>query len=715
MTPLQPGDPERIGSYRLLARLGAGGMGVVYLGWSSGGRAVAVKVVRAQFASDPEFRARFRREVAAARTVSGAFTAPVLDADASADSPWLVTAFLPGVSLREAVEGGGALPAAALPVLAAGLAEALADIHRARLVHRDLKPDNVMLTPDGPRAIDFGIARPEDGTTITEVGMIIGTPAFMSPEQIAGGVTGPASDVFSFGAVLSYAATGALPFGSGGTVATLYRVLDVETDLSGISSPRLREVVAACLRREAADRPSAEEVLDLLSPEQTADAHWLPEPLLRAIEARVAQAQTWTGDADTVTFDPGAAPPTERGVRFTAPPTGPRPPASPRPPAAGSPGVRGTVLSRRALLLGGGVLTAGAAAFAGQRFLGRARRRPDPAAGPRPSPVTPASAAPPPKGVVRWTTKVADYFPEALYTVGDVVLAKTQDDQLIALDAATGRRRWKHTVTGTGTVAGGVVFEDQSANPALARIDARTGARRWSYREDIFEATSGQVAVGGSVVVYGWERLRALDLATGRSRWAAGVNGERGLVTDGPMLVAAGETRLTGLDLRTGTVRWRHPIDYPLYVSAARGLVFTVDSRRVLHAITIRTGATAWLKPAFAGTCAPVPHGDVVYAAGGRGEVFAFRVATGEILWSRFLDQDSFLELADGTLYAAGTGNAVYALDASDGTLLWTYAAQVSAQPGVFLPGMTAGNGQLVVGLKSGDVRALAGSRRAGA
>ncbi len=209
MRPLEAGEPTVIGPYRLLGRLGSGGMGRVYLGRSGGGRTVAVKIVHPHFALDEEFRARFRREVEAARRVGGAWTAPVLDADPDAPVPWVATGYAAGPTLTEAVREGAPLPAHSVRVLGAGLAEALAHVHSLGLVHRDVKPSNVLLTLDGPRLIDFGIARATDGTaSLTATGASVGSPGYMAPEQILGKPVTGAADVFSLGAVLVYAATG---------------------------------------------------------------------------------------------------------------------------------------------------------------------------------------------------------------------------------------------------------------------------------------------------------------------------------------------------------------------------------------------------------------------------------------------------------------------------------------------------------------------------
>ena len=208
MHELQPGDPQLIGPYRLRGRLGAGGMGRVYLGLSPGGRPVAVKVIRGDLAQDPEFLARFRREITVARKVSGLFTAPVIDADLDGPVPWLATAYVPGPSLADAVSQHGPLPAGSVLALAKGLAEGLKAIHAAGVVHRDLKPANVLLAEDGPRVIDFGISRAVESSALTHTGLVVGSPGFMSPEQAEGRLVGPPSDIFSLGAVLAFAATG---------------------------------------------------------------------------------------------------------------------------------------------------------------------------------------------------------------------------------------------------------------------------------------------------------------------------------------------------------------------------------------------------------------------------------------------------------------------------------------------------------------------------
>ncbi|GAA3257535.1 serine/threonine-protein kinase [Streptomyces labedae] len=296
MRPLDTDEPTVVGPYRLLGRLGSGGMGRVYLGRSAGGRTVAVKIVHPHFALDEEFRARFRREVDAARRVGGAWTAPVLDADPDARVPWVATAYAAGPSLTAAVTELGPLPEHTVRTLGAGLAEALAAVHGLGLVHRDVKPSNVLLTLDGPLLIDFGIARAIGGTSrtksgestasLTSTGVSIGSPGYMSPEQILGkGVTG-AADVFSLGAVLAYAATGAPPFPGDSSAALLYRVVHEPPELDGLTGD-LREVTEACLDKDPSARPSPAGITGRLAPEGGAarlvSGGWLPGALVEQV------------------------------------------------------------------------------------------------------------------------------------------------------------------------------------------------------------------------------------------------------------------------------------------------------------------------------------------------------------------------------------------------------------------------------------------------
>ncbi|NUU20839.1 MAG: protein kinase, partial [Streptomycetaceae bacterium] len=289
MRNIGPEDPREVGGYRILRVLGAGGMGRVYVGRSRSGRIVAVKVVLPGLAEDPGFRGRFRREVDAARRVGVTWTAPVLDADPEAEQPWLVTGYVAGLSLSEAVALHGPLPGDAVRTLSAGLAEALGGIHEAGVVHRDLKPSNVMLSLDGPRVIDFGISRAADASVLTRTGMTVGSPGFMSPEQIEGSDIGPPTDVFSLGAVLTFAATGAGPFGEGDAQALLFRILTQEPRLHALPE-WLRPVIAACLAKNPADRPTPSDVLTAVAPaggtSELVAGGWLPPDLITAVSRR---------------------------------------------------------------------------------------------------------------------------------------------------------------------------------------------------------------------------------------------------------------------------------------------------------------------------------------------------------------------------------------------------------------------------------------------
>ncbi|MGW7485868.1 protein kinase domain-containing protein [Streptomyces sp. NPDC054786] len=296
MESLTADDPRVLGGYRLLGRLGAGGMGRVYLGRSAGGRTVAVKVVHAHFAADDQFRARFRREIESARRVGGAWTAPVLDADPDAAVPWIATGYAAGPSLAQAVADLGPLAEHSVRALGAGLAEALAAVHALGLVHRDVKPSNVLLTLDGPLLIDFGIARATEGTaSLTSTGVSVGSPGYMAPEQILGKGAAGAADVFSLGAVLAFAATGVSPFSGDSSATLLYKVVHEEPELASPLAGELRELVAGALAKNPADRPAPEALAARLAGEGSGGAAglvragWLPAPLVERVSRQAVE------------------------------------------------------------------------------------------------------------------------------------------------------------------------------------------------------------------------------------------------------------------------------------------------------------------------------------------------------------------------------------------------------------------------------------------
>ncbi|NDK24490.1 serine/threonine protein kinase [Streptomyces sp. TR1341] len=307
--PLDSGDPRAVAGYRLAARLGSGGMGTVYLSYTPGGHPIALKTIRPELSEDPEFRRRFRQEVRAAQRVQGLYTAPVIDHDTEGARPWLATAYVAGPSLASAVAEHGPLPLPSVLLLLAGMAEALSMIHGAGIVHRDLKPSNVLLAADGPRVIDFGIARAADATALTGTGVSIGTPAFMSPEQAAGRPVTPASDVFALGQVAVFAARGQGAYGEGPSHAVLYRIVHEEPDLAGM--PAELAFVARCLAKDPAERPTPAEVVAWCQEASPAplrqSGSWLPKALTAQITQRVSASAAL---AAAPTVAPAAPPPT---------------------------------------------------------------------------------------------------------------------------------------------------------------------------------------------------------------------------------------------------------------------------------------------------------------------------------------------------------------------------------------------------------------------
>ncbi|MGW1069634.1 serine/threonine-protein kinase [Streptomyces aureus] len=359
MEGLKPSDPQRVGRYRIAGLLGAGGMGRVYLGRSPSGRLVAVKVVRPELADDPGFRRRFAREVAAARKVTGFFTAALVDADPDGTPPWLATAYVPGMALDQAVAAHGPWPVASVRTLGAGLAEALEAIHEAGLIHRDLKPSNVLIAPDGPRVVDFGISVAAEATVLTRAGTAVGTPGFMSPEQLTGDPVTPATDVFALGAVLAYAATGTGPFGTGSAQSLNFRIAYEEPRLDALPAEGL-EIVARCLAKDPGQRPDVSTLIAELAdtgddmgytPTQIVPdtVAWLPEQVAVAVSATVTAAvvPAPAAEARAAVAKPRTVPAVPRGPKKAVASAGPRnatrpKPASPAPtppkPAAQAPG-----------------------------------------------------------------------------------------------------------------------------------------------------------------------------------------------------------------------------------------------------------------------------------------------------------------------------------------------------------------------------------------
>ncbi|MGW0897327.1 serine/threonine-protein kinase [Streptomyces goshikiensis] len=363
-------DPREVGGYRVVARLGSGGMGRVYLAHTPGGRPVALKVVRPELAGDPEFRLRFAREVASAQRIHGLYTAQVVDSGADAPTPWLATAYVPGPSLQQAVNTYGPLPPRTVLLLVAGIAEALQEIHRAGVVHRDLKPANVLIAADGPRVIDFGIAHTAHASALTSAGLRVGTPAFMAPEQALGRPTLPATDVFALGALAAYVAGGAPVFGEGPDSTVLYRVVHEEPDLGRVPA-ELRELLWHCLAKDPERRPDTSRVIEAVRDHPAVGGRlrfaddWLPHQVTAELR-RHADLPAPPATALATAFEAAhtlAAPRAPR-VPPQAPVPAPEPVGTPEPPVRGRGGGRGraaasgrgtgrtAVVAAAALLLG---------------------------------------------------------------------------------------------------------------------------------------------------------------------------------------------------------------------------------------------------------------------------------------------------------------------------------------------------------------------------
>jgi hypothetical protein len=569
MLPLDADDPLVIGEFRLHTRLGAGGMGRVYLASSPGGRAVAVKVIHAHLARDAAFVDRFRLEVAAAQAVNGGYAAPVVAAGPDDDPPWLATAYVAGPSLQEAVTETGPLPEDAVLKLAAGLAEALRAIHSAGIVHRDLKPDNVLLADDGPRVIDFGIARALDGSGLTVAGSVVGTPSYMSPEQAQGQPAGPASDVFSLGGVAYFAATGVGPFGSGNPATLLYRIVHTEPDLERVP-PRLRDLVAACLAKDPASRPALAGLTASLtdaappeidSPQESSVPSFWPAPVARLIadqQARFAAGLT-AGRAPVVRTPTVVVAPTAQD----GPATPPRPPAVETAPATpGQPGPAPHMGRRRALAALAG------AAPAGLVVAGWELTRPRPAAAGNQLSASALSPSPTPSAAQAAQRRASSLRPGTeLWSsatngpVGDVLVADgvvyvgTVDRAVYALDAATGKPLWHHLMGAGKTdylaVTSGAVVAASGSN----------GATPSGYPGGVY----------------------ALDPATGKLLWSVDAPFVLGLDVAGDVVYAGTAVKddltggVTALSAGTGELLWT--FDFPVNVDPDGGVSSTPPRR----------------------------------------------------------------------------------------------------------------------------------------
>ncbi|WP_198545884.1 serine/threonine-protein kinase [Actinacidiphila yeochonensis] len=705
--PLTQRDPRRIGPFEVLGRLGAGGMGLVYLARSASGRRVAIKTVRAELAEDQLFRVRFTREVEAARAVSGFYTAAVVDADPRAAVPWLATAYVPAPSLEEIVNECGPLPAQAVRWLAAGIAEALQSIHAAGLVHRDMKPSNVLVVEDGPRVIDFGIASGVSNTRLTMTNVAVGTPAYMSPEQArdSRSVRG-ASDVFSLGSTLVFAATGHAPYHGASPVDTVFMLLREGPDLAGLPE-ELRPLIEGCMRMDPLQRPTPAELQTQLAPHLfstggddtgTASA-WLPPSAVALIEERhrgrtAAPAARARGTARAT------------GPQVPAPPSTPPPPspqraevaeraegvqqaavvqpaAVPQPSAAGTPAESAAPVS----LAGSAPIGPGVRVreVAGRRNAavppsgtgwvrqrGGAHRAPQatphpvpvqpqmsaqmsPQTSPQTSPASPqtSSRAPVPPGEWRpWRFRMSnDVWGPPVVKDGSLYVTSFE---VHALDVASGRRQFKsRDVAWTMAVVDGRIHA--SDGPNLFALDAAGGTERWRAAVDgwvyAVQAEGGRVVTGtrgGGVQLW--------DAAGGRLLWErGGAQTEFESPQSGPYLADGvvfyqGGGLLHAVDT-AGRDLWTYPVGEPGSAGSvvtrpllAAGTAYLTAGTRVL-ALDVRTGAARWGFEAPAVMFAPPSHAPGPPAAG-------------------------------GGLYVVDHLGTVYALDAADGRERWRVATE---------------------------------------
>ncbi len=690
MEPLRPEDPRQIGSYGLLARIGAGGMGEVFLGRSPGGRAVAIKVIHTAFANDTQFRARFAREVIAARAVTGAFTAPLVDADPEADQPWLATAFLPGMSLQDAIAAYGPWPPPAVYLLGASLAEALGSIHRAQVVHRDLKPSNILLTWEGPRVIDFGIARAADVGTITQTGLAVGSPSYMAPEQATGGDTGPPGDVFALGAVLTYAATGAAPFGTGSVPQLVFRVVHEQPYLDGIVDPGLRALIAECLDKDPDRRPTSGRLLERLlerlaqasgqfgqfgqagqagQPGQAAQAPapaaaqgigWLPPPVAAAVAHQARLPLPQPAPMPPRTVPPGPVPP------GTVPP-GTAPPGT-VPPGAGR------RISRRGLLIGG-TATAATLAVAGTAAALWVNR---------------------PRSPILWSFEVPDYLGQGPIVAGNTVFVSGAET--FALEPRDGKVRWRDsvriTIFGSLIADGGRCFLHDGSS--LDAFNITTGERLWSEPIKTFAQQPVPVVANGVVCMtaspgVGEYVLYALDVATGKRRWqyaAENLIQTNAAAAGGVFYMSSGAELLYAIDA-AGRLRWQQPVGDKIATtpSVAGGLVYVVTQRYEVQAFDVTTGKRRWRNTSGAlPSSGSAPRGGIptvtdgiVYVRGHGGDLRALDARTGRDRWT-FSPGDKATSpiVASGLAVLHDGEKTVHALDTQTGKARWTQGVETA-------------------------------------
>ncbi|MGW0751629.1 serine/threonine-protein kinase [Streptomyces sp. NPDC002587] len=736
MEQLTQHDPRRIGPFEVLGRLGAGGMGLVYLARSASGRRVAIKTVRTELAEDQLFRVRFTREVEAARAVSGFYTAAVVDADPRAAVPWLATAYVPAPSLEEIVNECGPMPAQAVRWLAAGIAEALQSIHGAGLVHRDLKPSNVLVVEDGPRVIDFGIASGVSNTRLTMTNVAVGTPAYMSPEQAkdSRSVKG-ASDVFSLGSTLVFAATGHPPYHGANPVETVFMLLREGPNLEGLPE-ELRPLIDSCMQMDATLRPTPADLQAQLAPHLfdggddsgTASA-WLPGRAVAMIEARRAGNRTPAaavpvpapghgrdgGGGAAVSRGPVSGAATHRRQRgaeaWVDPRTGQAVPQRPHhPPMSPVPSGEPVRLGGSPVPIGPGPRAAAAApaAHASADSATGWVRPPGGAAAATPSgsaaTSVPGPGPAPDSGRWRpWRFRMSNEVWGTPTVAGDLLYVTSFE--VHALDVASGRRQFKtRDVAWSMAVADGRIHA--SDGPSLYALDASDGSERWRLASDAWvyalRAERGTVVTatrGGGV--QGWEA------SNGQKLWeltGAQTDFETPeaapVLHDGTVYVWA-DARLRALDARSGRESWSYPVgdaascgNVPVRVTPAPdGNVYVAAGTRVLS-VDRASGRVRWhfeapavflAPPAFAPGAAVTGGG--VYLADYLGTVYALDAATGQDRWRIATEARSSADpvlVANGNVHL-GAGSALYTLDAVTGTPKWRFAAggEITGLPAV--------------------------------
>ncbi|MFD3616839.1 PQQ-binding-like beta-propeller repeat protein [Streptomyces sp. NPDC058676] len=633
--------PEYAGHYRLDSCLGSGGMGVVHLARSTSGMKLAVKVVHAEFARDPEFRGRFRQEVAAARKVSGAFTASVVDADSEAERPWMATLFIPGPTLSEHVKRNGAMSPSQLRRLMAGLAEALRDIHRVGVVHRDLKPSNVLLAEDGPKVIDFGISRPKDSELRTETGKLIGTPPFMAPEQFRRPrEVGPAADIFALGSVMVHAATGRGPFDSDSPYVVAYQVVHDEPDLTGVPET-LAPLVLRCLAKEPEDRPT-------------------PDELMRELRSVAAS------------YDTQAFIPAQRTEGLPVPE-----------PRVEKPAPRPARRRGRWAALGAGALgLAAIVALASVHLLDGDDTAPRSSGTPR---TTSAGFGP-------WETAAAPGkgTPQCTYGAGKLLCGQT--GLVFALDPSDGRLLWRHSVAGARggqpVVAGGLVQPALDRSRHLEALDPASGRARW---QQTMPAYSGLEPAGDMLLLTGADgTVTGVDGASGDPKWNHRIRGHKApyfasFAGDPLAYVTSASddgtsTRVTAVDPDTGDVRWDKRLKGALEaVGTSGGSVFFVavdtvygDARSVVRYTpddgTSRRVTLAVPMERAQGTV----RGNLVYLMGAGGSLVAVDMAAQKQRWSLETGVSrGSAPVTDGRhVYFTAPDGRLLAVDASGGRLL---------------------------------------------